>query len=323
MTYRHAGRAAGLRAQLLRRPPRGRSEPRRLPNVVGRGPRRIRALRRTTSTPPTTTFVQPGALYRRRGWTTPTATNLVTQHRRARRRTTSATGRAAARHPVLEQRSTPQLGAPRGPPGSDNQEAARPAMTARRQRRSPGSPSPTPRSPARPRSSSRDRSRPSCSTTHSRRVFLWGSLQAEEERPELRPPSCSTSARCSTTSGLVRGGHRSADERLRDRRGPNAARAFLERHGLAEDRVMTVWESIALHTTPGGTALQAARGVARDPGVEYDVLGPATSTSFSADQGARRSVWRVHRGWRFKAGIVAARFLGGHAGQAGGPRSGR
>jgi UTP:GlnB (protein PII) uridylyltransferase len=47
--------------------------------------------------------------------------------------------------------------------------------------------------------------------------------------------------------GLLEG-HRSPYERF-EIDGANAARAFLERHGLPEDRVMTAWESIALHTT--------------------------------------------------------------------------
>jgi HD superfamily phosphodiesterase len=31
----------------------------------------------------------------------------------------------------------------------------------------------------------------------------------------------------------------------------NAARQFLDAHGISEDQVQTVWEAIALHTTPG------------------------------------------------------------------------
>ena len=47
--------------------------------------------------------------------------------------------------------------------------------------------------------------------------------------------------------GLIEG-HRSAAERF-EIDGANAARAFLERHGLPEPQIMTVWQSIALHTT--------------------------------------------------------------------------
>jgi hypothetical protein len=40
-------------------------------------------------------------------------------------------------------------------------------------------------------------------------------------------------------------GHRFEHERF-EIDSANAARVFLERHGLPEERVMTVWESIAL-----------------------------------------------------------------------------
>ncbi len=66
--------------------------------------------------------------------------------------------------------------------------------------------------------------------------------------------------------------HSSADERF-EVDGANAAKAFLESHGIAEADVATVWAAIALHTTPGipkhmhpGVALVTA-------GVEMDVLG--------------------------------------------------
>src|SRR4029079_16837903 len=35
--------------------------------------------------------------------------------------------------------------------------------------------------------------------------------------------------------------------------GANAARQFLTAHNVAEEQVQTVWEAIALHTTPGIT----------------------------------------------------------------------
>jgi hypothetical protein len=86
-------------------------------------------------------------------------------------------------------------------------------------------------------------------------VFLWGSLQGEQLGLDY-DPELLTSAPCSTTSGSSR-------PSLRARRfeidGANAARDFLERHGLPEegdDRL----ESIALHTTPEIPRIQASRG---------------------------------------------------------------
>ena len=71
--------------------------------------------------------------------------------------------------------------------------------------------------------------------------------------------------------GLVEG-HRSEHERF-EIDGANAARAFLERHGLPEERVMTVWESIALHTTPEVPRYKQPEVRLVTLGVEYDVLG--------------------------------------------------
>src|SRR5258708_3196754 len=44
--------------------------------------------------------------------------------------------------------------------------------------------------------------------------------------------------------------YRSPDERF-EVDGANAARRFLERHGVPEAEVDVVWDAIALHTTPG------------------------------------------------------------------------
>jgi HD domain len=81
---------------------------------------------------------------------------------------------------------------------------------------------------------------------HSRRVFLWASLQAGQLSLDYDAELLYVGAMFHDV-GLLEG-HRSQRERF-EIDGANAARAFLERHGLAEDRVMTVWESIALHTT--------------------------------------------------------------------------
>ena len=95
---------------------------------------------------------------------------------------------------------------------------------------------------------------------HSRRVFLWASLQAEQLSLDYDAELLYIGAMFHDV-GLLEG-HRSEHERF-EIDGANAARAFLERHGLPEEQVMTVWESIALHTTRQGSELQAGRGAAR------------------------------------------------------------
>jgi hypothetical protein len=71
--------------------------------------------------------------------------------------------------------------------------------------------------------------------------------------------------------GLVEG-HRSEHERF-EIDGANAARRFLEGHGVPEERVMTVWESIALHTTPQVPRYKQPEVRLVNWGVEYDIPG--------------------------------------------------
>jgi hypothetical protein len=102
-------------------------------------------------------------------------------------------------------------------------------------------------------------------------------------------------------------GHRSEDERV-EIDGANAARAFLERHGLPEDQVMTVWQSIALHTTREvPNYLQSeVRLVALS--VQYDVVGSAfVGSAFDTLTAEQRDyVLAAHPRTNFKTGIIEA-----------------
>ena len=135
---------------------------------------------------------------------------------------------------------------------------------------------------------------------HSRRVFLWGSLQAEKLGLDYDPELLYVGAMFHDI-GLVEG-HRSQHERF-EIDGANAARDFLERHGLPEERVMTVWESIALHTTPEIPRYKQPEVRLVTLGVEYDVLG-LHFDGLSAEQ--RTAVLAVHPRSGFKEGIIAA-----------------
>jgi hypothetical protein len=135
---------------------------------------------------------------------------------------------------------------------------------------------------------------------HSRRVFLWGSLQGENLGLDYDPELLYVGAMFHDI-GLVEG-HRSQHERF-EIDGANAARAFLERHGLPEERVMTVWESIALHTTPEVPRYKQPEVRLVTMGVEYDVLG-FRFHELSAEQ--RDEVLASHPRTGFKTGIVEA-----------------
>jgi HD superfamily phosphodiesterase len=73
---------------------------------------------------------------------------------------------------------------------------------------------------------------------HSRRVFLWASLQAERLSLGYDPELLYVGAMFHDV-GLLEG-HRSKHKRF-EIDGANAARAFLERHGLPEENLKTVW----------------------------------------------------------------------------------
>jgi hypothetical protein len=135
---------------------------------------------------------------------------------------------------------------------------------------------------------------------HSRRVFLWASLQGRQLGLEYDPELLYVGAMFHDI-GLVEG-HRSERERF-EIDGANAARAFLEGHGLPEERVMTVWESIALHTTPEVPRYKQPEVRLVTLGVEYDVLG-LHFDELSAEQ--REQVLAAHPRTDFKAGIVEA-----------------
>jgi hypothetical protein len=135
---------------------------------------------------------------------------------------------------------------------------------------------------------------------HSRRVFLWGSLQGEQLALDYDPELLYVGALFHDV-GLVEG-HRSAHERF-EIDGANAARAFLERHGLPEERVMTAWEAIALHTTPEIPHYKQPEVRLVTLGVEYDVLGWHFDR-LSEEQ--RASVLAVHPRTGFKEGIIQA-----------------
>jgi hypothetical protein len=55
--------------------------------------------------------------------------------------------------------------------------------------------------------------------------------------------------------------------------GANAARQFLNAHNISEDQVQTVWEAIALHTTPGIPPHMRPEVALLNSGVLLDVLG--------------------------------------------------
>jgi hypothetical protein len=139
---------------------------------------------------------------------------------------------------------------------------------------------------------------------HSRRVFLWASLQAERLSLDHDAELLYVGAMFHDV-GLVEG-HRSAHERF-EVDGANAARAFLERHRLPEEQVMTVWESIALHTTRQVPDYKQPEVRLVALGVQYDVRG-SQFDALTAEQ--RDAVLAVHPRTGFKTGMIEALAAG-------------
>jgi hypothetical protein len=135
---------------------------------------------------------------------------------------------------------------------------------------------------------------------HSRRVFLWGALIGAERGLTFDAELLYVGAMFHDI-GLIEG-HRSADERF-EIDGANAARRFLEERGVPEREVMTVWEAIALHTTPEIPRYKQPEVELVTAGVELDVLG----MGFDDVPAERRDeVVAAHPRTGFKAGIVDA-----------------
>lgn len=101
--------------------------------------------------------------------------------------------------------------------------------------------------------------------------------------------------------------HSSAEERF-EVDGANAARDFLQRHGIAKYDIDTVWTAIALHTTPGIPQHMHPVIALLTAGVEMDVLG----LNYSAySTGEREAIVHAHpRTEHFKEDIIQAFYDG-------------
>src|ERR1700735_3583735 len=83
---------------------------------------------------------------------------------------------------------------------------------------------------------------------HSRRVFLFGALTGERRQLAYDPELLYIGAMFHDM-GLTEK-YWSPNDRF-EVDGANAAREFLKQYGIGENEIEQVWDSIALHTTPG------------------------------------------------------------------------
>ncbi|QEX18012.1 HD domain-containing protein [Hypericibacter terrae] len=105
---------------------------------------------------------------------------------------------------------------------------------------------------------------------HSIRVYLFAAEQGRERKLRFDPELLYVAAAFHDL-GLIKDFSSQAERFEVD--GANAARQFLTAHNIAEDQVQTVWEAIALHTTPGIPRYMRPEVALLNSGVLLDVLG--------------------------------------------------
>ena len=135
---------------------------------------------------------------------------------------------------------------------------------------------------------------------HSRRVFLFGSLQGRNRGLSFDPELLYIGAMFHDV-GL------NAEFRGSGRRfevdSAGEARRFLQGHRVPEDSVRRVWTAIALHTTPGIPEFMEPEVALVTAGVEYDVLGIGYHDVSDAD---RAEITALHPRPDFKRSILQA-----------------
>ncbi len=135
---------------------------------------------------------------------------------------------------------------------------------------------------------------------HSLRVYSFGALQGERRGLHYDPELLYIGAMFHDI-GLVEG-HRSAHDRF-EVDGANAAWQFLVEHGVTGDALRIVWDSIALHTTPGIPQHKEPEVALVTAGVELDVLGFGYDDISAED---REAVLAAYPRVDFKESIIQA-----------------
>ncbi|MFD9740166.1 HD domain-containing protein [Umezawaea sp. NPDC059074] len=135
---------------------------------------------------------------------------------------------------------------------------------------------------------------------HSRRVFLFGSLQGQRLGLTADPELLYVGALFHDL-GLTEE-YRRTDQRF-EVDGADEARRFLVSHGVPAEKAHLAWEAVALHTTPGIPWHMAPEVALVTAGVETDVLGIGYSL---LDRALIDEVVAAHPRPDFKRRILAA-----------------
>lgn len=140
---------------------------------------------------------------------------------------------------------------------------------------------------------------------HSSRVYYWAALAGQHKG--LKADAELLYIGCMFHDIGLTHQHCSCDKRF-EVDGANAARAFLETHGIATTDIDKVWTAIALHTTPGIPEFMAPEIALLTAGVEMDVLGMGYNT-YSDDE-INAVTQQFPRSPAFKEDIIQAFYDG-------------
>src|SRR3954453_298148 len=105
---------------------------------------------------------------------------------------------------------------------------------------------------------------------HSMRVYLFAAEQGRQQKLRFYPELLYIAAAFHDLGLLKK--FSSENERF-EVDGANAARQFLASHNVPEEQVETVWQAVALHTTPGITHYMRPEIALLNSAVLLDVLG--------------------------------------------------
>jgi hypothetical protein len=140
---------------------------------------------------------------------------------------------------------------------------------------------------------------------HSRRVYFFGALAGDRKGLKYDPELLYVGAMFHDMGLTER--YRQSTKRF-EVDSANAARDFLRSYGIPETSVETVWDAIALHTTPGIPEFKKPEVALVTCGVEMDVLGIEYD---QFDEEKRHAVCEAHpRGHDFKNEIIGAFYDG-------------
>src|SRR5690348_10550749 len=139
---------------------------------------------------------------------------------------------------------------------------------------------------------------------HSVRVYLFAAEQGRQQKLRFDAELLYVAAAFHDL-GLSRK-FSSQDERF-EVDGANAARQFLISHNVPREQVQTVWEAIALHTTPGIPQYMRPEVALLYSGVGLDVLGKGFD-QFPSD--LREQIVAKHPRKHFKQDFIQAYFAG-------------